>query len=96
MIVPTKITFYEPKSLENGATDGTPVDRTVEKTVRVVEFVGSIGERTFVKDEDGNVWSWGKNTNGQVGSGNVSTTGVPVRTTLFRDKEYDVKIKEKN
>ena len=101
VISPTKITFYEPLSVEDltssgKPTDGTPVDKTKEKTVRIVEFIGTIGERTFVKDEDGNVWSWGKNTDGQVGSGNVSATNVPVRTTLFRDKDYDVKIKEKN
>ena len=101
VLAPTKVTFYEPISIENLAasgqtTDGTPVDKTVVKSVKIVEFINTIGERTFVKDEDGNVWSWGKNTDGQVASGNVSITNVPVRSTLFRDKDYDVNIKEKN
>jgi alpha-tubulin suppressor-like RCC1 family protein len=101
VLAPTKVAFYKPISIEALAfsgqnTDGTPVDKSVEETVKIVEFCGTIGERTFVKDEDGNVWAWGKNTDGMVGSGNVSTTGVPVLATLFRDKDYDVNIKEKN
>lgn len=101
MTVPTRVTFYEPISIEqrvkNGEpTDITPVDKTVKKAVKITAFVGSIGARTFVKDADGNVWSWGDNLDGMAASGNVSPTDVPVRSTLFRDKNYDVDIKEKN
>ena len=103
MTVPTKITFYEPLSIEeitqteNEAFVGkTPVDTTKQQQVVVEELLNSCGSRTFVKDENGQVWSWGDNADGLASGGNIAPTDVPVLSTLFRDKDYDVTIQEKN
>ena len=103
LTVPTKVTFYKPLSIEQitktedeAYAGKTPVDITTVQTVKITKLLHSIGARTFVMDEAGNVWSWGDNADGLVGSGNVATTDVPVLATLFRDKDYDVTVKGKN
>ena len=103
MTVPTKVVFYKALSVEEIVAQGeetflgkTPVDGTSEQTVKITKLLKSAGVRTYVMDEDGNVWSWGDNADGLVSSGNVATTDIPVRSTMFRDKDYDVTIKEKN
>lgn len=103
LTVPTKVTFYKPLSIEQitktedeAYAGKTPVDITTVQTVKITKLLHSIGARTFVMDEAGNVWSWGDNADGLVSSGNVATTDVPVLATLFRDKDYDVTVKGKN
>lgn len=103
MIVPTKIVFYEPLSIEKITAQNnevyvgkTPVDLTKPKAVKITKLLNSGGGRTFVADEAGNVWSWGNQTVGLACSGNLAAADVPVLSTLFRDQDYDVTIKEKN
>ena len=103
MTVPTKVTFYEALSIEEIMENNdetyvgkTPVDMTKAKAVRITKLLSSGGGRTFVVDTDGNVWSWGNQTDGLACSGNIAAADVPVLSTLFRDQDYDVTIKEKN
>ena len=103
MAVPTKVTFYQPLSIESitenedeALMGKTPADMTSVQEVNVTKLINSIGVRTFVMDDAGNVWSWGDNADGLVSSGNVASTDIPVLSTLFRDKDYDVTIQEKN
>lgn len=101
--VPTKVVFYEPLSIEKITSekletylDKTPVDMQAVKEVEIKTLLHSGGGRTFVKDADGNVWSWGAQSDGLVGSGNMASANVPVLATLFRDQDYDLTIKTKN
>lgn len=105
VVLPMRVQFYEPLSIEEEAEKETgelegklPVDATRKIDVRVTGLVGSIGDRTFVEDEDGNLWSWGINLYGMVCSGEADTSSCvhPVRSTLFRIKNYDKDYVTKN
>ncbi len=103
VIYPMLVQFYQPISLENATDeikeeygDKTPVDLAKPITVAVEKLVGSIGDRTFVMDKNGNMWSWGNNLYGMVCSGDAQQANSPVRTTLYRKENYDQTFKEKN
>lgn len=105
VILPLRIEFYEPVSLEEEAEKETseydgkaPVNVGKKIDVSIASLEGSIGDRTFVKDSDGNFWSWGVNLYGMVCSGEADTSSCahPVRSTLFRIKNYDTDYVEKN
>lgn len=103
VVSPLEIQFYEPISLENASdevkdeySDKSPVNTAKPISVKIQTLVGSIGERTFVRDENGNMWSWGNNLYGMVGSGDAQQANSPVRTTLYRKENYDQTFQEKN
>ncbi len=103
VIRPTRVLFYAPVSLETATEevlqsyqDRSPVDLTTPVTVRIASLVGSIGDRTFVLDEDGNMWSWGINLYGMASSGDALDCTAPVRSTLFRKENYDKEYTQKN
>lgn len=98
---PLKVQFYEALSIydmtQSGASEGKlPVDTTKPIDVKIASLVGSVGNRTFVSDEAGNMWSWGDNTAGLAASGDVNNCVVPVRATLYRNADYDKEVKQKN
>ena len=72
------------------------MDTSSPISLRVTRGVGSSGNRTFVADENGKVWSWGNNTNGLTASGDVTNCTAPVRATLYRNADYDKTVKTKN
>ena len=103
VILPLRIRFYTPVSLESATDeikelykDKIPLDTSVPADVAVGTLVGSIGDRTFVKDREGNMWSWGINLYAMVGSGDAFDCTSPVRTTLYRKERYDQTYREKN
>lgn len=103
VIMPIKIEFYQPINIEEKIKqkDETyngliPVDKNSKIEVEIKEFISSIGTRTFVKDSNGNVWSFGSNADGLASSGNVVNCTVPVRSTLFRVENYDKTVIQKN
>ncbi|MDR1093320.1 MAG: hypothetical protein LBL66_04145 [Clostridiales bacterium] len=100
---PTAVTFYKPLDIEaitagnDAALQGKlPVDKTAVADVTVKRLVNSIGARTFVEDADGRLWSWGDNTDGMAASGDLNAASVPVRSTLYRNGDYDKEITSKN
>ena len=103
MTRPAKITFYQPRSIYDITVNNieefmssSPVDTSSPISLRVTRGVGSSGNRTFVADENGKVWSWGNNTNGLTASGDVTNCTAPVRATLYRNADYDKTVKTKN
>lgn len=103
VIVPTKIEFYQPINIKEKIDNGDdaykgliPVDKTQKIEVEIKEIISSIGTRTFIKDNLGNIWSFGSNADGLAGSGNVVNCIVPVRTTLYRVENYDKSVTQKN
>jgi len=105
VLVPLEITFYEPidiYSLYNGSDvteaqkEQSPVDASKQIEVKTTEFLGSCGARTFLKDENGKIWSYGNNTSTQACSGDANTVYLPVRSTLYRVQNYDVDYVEKD
>lgn len=103
MTRPAKVAFYQPRSIyditENKIEEfmsSSPVDTSTPITVNITRGVGSSGNRTFVVDGNGKVWSWGNNTNGLTASGDVTNCMVPVRATLYRNANYDKSVKTKN
>ncbi|MDR3318192.1 MAG: hypothetical protein LBS99_02025 [Clostridiales bacterium] len=102
-LAPTEVQFYKALSIEEITAGGDanlkgklPVDKTQPEDVTVTAFAGSIGARTFVRDADGQMWSWGDNMNGLAASGDLNATNVPVRSTLYRNDNYDKEITHKN
>ena len=73
-----------------------PVDKSSKIEVEVDELLSSIGTRTFIKDDKGNVWSFGSNADGLAGSGNIVNCIYPVRSTLYRVENYDKTVEQKN
>ncbi|MDR2822676.1 MAG: hypothetical protein LBV58_03905 [Acholeplasmatales bacterium] len=101
--IPTKINFYEPLSIkeitEKKLTEyigKTPAILSHKIDVKIDKFINSSGSRTFIRDINGNVWSFGNNEDGQVASGNIATIVCPIISTLYRDDNYDKEIKQKN
>ena len=103
VVLPMRIAFYQPLNIEEeskkeGYTSASPVDASTPVDVNIVQFVNSCGDRTFVLDENGDMWSWGINLYGMTCSGEATASfnAHPVRSTLFRDKNYDVGYTQKN
>ena len=103
VIVPLKVEFYQSISIEQEIESGNdlykglmPVDRNNKINVKVEAILSSIGTRTFIKDENGNVWSFGSNADGLAASGNIVNCVVPVRSTLYRAENYDKTVEKKN
>lgn len=103
VVLPLQIRFYAPVSLETASeevlaeyADKSPVDLGAPIDVEVSRLIGSIGDRTFVCDSEGNVWSWGVNLYAMTCSGDALDCTSPVRSTLFRKENYDRQLNEKN
>ena len=103
VVLPLEIRFFQPVNIEEEAekenseyADKSPVDLSREIDVEVAELVNSISDRTFVKDADGNMWSWGVNLYAMVCSGDALNCTSPVRSTMFRKENYDKDFATKN
>lgn len=103
VVSPMEIAFYHAVSLENATEevlefykDKIPVDMETPVEVTVDVLVGSAGSRTFVRDEDGNMWSWGDNAYGMACSGDEFTCTAPVRSTRYRKDNFDKTYEQKN
>lgn len=103
VIVPVKVEFYQSINIEEKINSGDetykgilPVDKSSKIEVEVDELLSSIGTRTFIKDDKGNVWSFGSNADGLAGSGNIVNCIYPVRSTLYRVENYDKTVEQKN
>lgn len=103
VVLPMRIVFYQPLNIEEeaqqeGYTSRSPVDTTTRIDVVITQLVNSCGDRTFALDENGDMWSWGINLYGMTCSGEATSSfnSHPVRSTLFRDDNYDVGYTQKN
>lgn len=104
VVVPTIIKFYQPLDIYKDKTENinelkeiSPVDTNIEIDVKIDSLEGSIGVRTYLKDINGDMYSFGDNESGQVSSGNIVLwCNSPIKSTLFRNDIYDKVIKTKN
>ncbi|WP_165452515.1 S-layer homology domain-containing protein [Paenibacillus thalictri] len=65
--------------------DGTLTDRTTPVTVtglsRIKAVSGGVGYHTLALDEDGHVWAWGRNEDGDLGDGTTTQRTTPVQVS---------------
>jgi alpha-tubulin suppressor-like RCC1 family protein len=100
---PVQVRFYKPVNIYEVTKNGDaawlgklPVDRTERIETEITALIGSVGVRTFVKDSDGNTWSWGDNLYAMACSGDTNACAAPVRSTLYRTENYDEDITRPN
>jgi len=66
--------------------DGTTTTRSVPVQVHGLNHIvaiagagGTLGEHAIALRSDGTVWAWGRNWNGQLGDGTITTRNTPVQ-----------------
>ena len=69
--------------------DGTTNNRLTPVTVDLgylggagVTFVAADNDASFIMDEDGRVWAWGRNFGGQLGNGTTTDSTMPIAVDL--------------
>ena len=75
--------------LGNGLTNGTTIDSAIPVVVSGLAGVtdiaggyeGSVALKSALKG-DGTIWTWGSNSNGQLGNGLVVDSAIPVQATM--------------
>jgi alpha-tubulin suppressor-like RCC1 family protein len=55
---------------------------TEEKTPKLITFISSGDRHTLALDENGDVWSWGRDEEGQCGLGHNNNQSTPTKVIL--------------
>lgn len=72
-----------------------PIENVLGENLNLppIQAVSSSLEHTLLLDEEGNVWAWGKNSDGQLGMGDTSYVKSPRRIVVTNELGNNIKFK---
>ena len=72
-------------SVDNSSTPMQVVDGTGDQHLSSVASIAANDDQSFALKTDGTVWSWGRNTYGELGDGTYSNRSIPVIVCMTGD-----------